>query len=70
MELSYLDRPLDYCCIMSFSSTSLEQPDFEVRLRQVHSDDRARVPLGGQIAKIFVDCRSEQVLFYVGVDGF
>lgn len=70
MDLCCMDRPLDYCWFMSFSATWREQLDFEVRLRQVHSDPRARVLLGWQNVEVFAVRPSERVRFYVGVDAF
>lgn len=55
---------------MSFSSTWLEQLDFEMRLRRVHSDPLAKVLLGWQNVEVFAVHMFERVQFYVCVDSF
>lgn len=53
LDLCCIDRSLEYCCFMSFPSNWLEQLNFEMRYRQVHSDPRARVLLVWQNVEVF-----------------
>lgn len=54
MDHGCMERPSDYCWFMSFLSVWLEQINFEVRLRQVHTDSWARILLGWHNVEVLV----------------
>lgn len=46
LAFTRIDRPLDHGWSMALSSTWLDHPDFDMSLREVHTDPRACVLLG------------------------
>lgn len=61
MDFCGTDRPLDYCWLKPFSSTWLENLDFDVILRQVHFGLRVRVLLESHRVLVFIVGSSERI---------
>lgn len=68
-DVCCMERPLEYCWLMSFLSMRLEQFDFDVCLPQAHTDSWARVLLSWHNVKVFTVCDPERTQYYVGVDA-
>lgn len=69
-HVPWMDRPMDYCWFIAFLTTWPEQLDFEVRLRQVHSDLTAHVLLGWHHVEHFATWLTKLFCFYFVANAF